>query len=479
MDGFNGTVFAYGQTGAGKTHTMEGNLDEPETRGIIPNSFQFIFDRVGTLENKKFLVRGSYLEIYNEEIRDLLGRDPTKSLDLKESVDSGVYVKDLTSPVVNSAAQIDQLMQMGKKSRSVGATAMNAGSSRSHAIFTVVVECQSEGIDGQDHFCMGKLNLVDLAGSERQSKTQATGQRLKEATKINLSLSALGNVISALVDGKSKHIPYRDSKLTRLLQDSLGGNTKTVMIANCGPADYNYDETLTTLRYANRAKSIKNKPKINEDPKDAMLREMQEELVRLRAQLDGGDDMVMVDGVAQPRAQMKVEKVVKEVLVKEVKTVTRVDGVTEEELKAAKDAAAEAKETFEKKAMADLKGTMAMTEEAKRKKKELEDRVRLTKEQSDEKKRRDAETQSRIEEIKDKLMVGGKMMDRAAQDEVKLRLAKAELEERKRQEIKLARELAAKESSALDIEDRFSNLQEEVCGLPVRFSFYFLRAANT
>merc|ERR1719160_2392193 len=132
---------------------------------------------------------------------------------------------------------------------------------------------------------MGKLNLVDLAGSERQSKTQATGDRLKEATKINLSLSALGNCISALVDPKIGHTPYRDSKLTRLLQDSLGGNAKTVMIANMGPADYNYDESLNTLRYANRAKSIKNKPKINEDPKDAMLREFQEEIQRLKQEL--------------------------------------------------------------------------------------------------------------------------------------------------------------------------------------------------
>merc|ERR1711884_638203 len=130
------------------------------------------------------------------------------------------------------------------------------------------------------------LNLVDLAGSERQSKTQATGDRLREANKINLSLSALGNVISALVDGKSKHIPYRDSKLTRLLQDSLGGNTKTMMVACLSPADNNYDETISTLRYANRAKNIKNKPKINEDPKDAMLREYQEEIDKLKAMLE-------------------------------------------------------------------------------------------------------------------------------------------------------------------------------------------------
>merc|ERR1712008_636261 len=138
---------------------------------------------------------------------------------------------------------------------------------------------QTTGSD--QHIRKGKLNLVDLAGSERQAKTQATGDRLKEATKINLSLSALGNVISALVDGKSSHIPYRDSKLTRLLQDSLGGNARTVMVANLGPASYNYEESVTTLRFANRAKNIKNKPRINEDPKDALLREFQQEIARL------------------------------------------------------------------------------------------------------------------------------------------------------------------------------------------------------
>ena len=160
--------------------------------------------------------------------------------------------------------------------------------SRSHSIFTVYCERMDTSVPSADpnkagNIRKGKLNLVDLAGSERQAKTGATGDRLKEATKINLSLSALGNVISALVDGKSKHIPYRDSKLTRLLQDSLGGNTKTLMVACLSPADNNYDESLSTLRYANRAKNIKNKPKVNEDPKDALLREYQEEINRLRA----------------------------------------------------------------------------------------------------------------------------------------------------------------------------------------------------
>ena len=143
-------------------------------------------------------------------------------------------------------------------------------------------------IQKKQRFKAGKLNLVDLAGSERQSKTQATGIRLKEATKINMSLSALGNVISALVDARQQHIPYRDSKLTRLLQDSLGGNTKTVMIAAISPADYNLDETLSTLRYASRAKSIKNKPRVNEDPKDALLKQYEDEIKRLKAMLEAG-----------------------------------------------------------------------------------------------------------------------------------------------------------------------------------------------
>ena len=149
---------------------------------------------------------------------------------------------------------------------------MNKDSSRSHSIFTIYIETSETGPTGETTFKVGKMNLVDLAGSERQSKTHATGERLKEANQINLSLSALGNVISALVDGKSKHIPYRTSKLTRLLQDSLGGNTKTVMIAALSPADYNFDETLSTLRYASRAKNIQNKPTVNEDPKDALLK---------------------------------------------------------------------------------------------------------------------------------------------------------------------------------------------------------------
>lgn len=216
-------------------------------------------------------------------------------LQLKEIPNEGVVVQGLSTHPVHNIQECEKLLKIGSKNRIVGSTLMNQNSSRSHSIFTINVEqmnhdsCLNQLECPNDvktqHIKRGKLNLVDLAGSERQAKTGATGDRLKEATKINLSLSALGNVISALVDGKSKHIPYRDSKLTRLLQDSLGGNTKTLMIACVSPADNNYDETLSTLRYANRAKNICNKPTINEDPKEAMLRKYQEEIQRLKEML--------------------------------------------------------------------------------------------------------------------------------------------------------------------------------------------------
>ena len=308
LEGYNGTIFAYGQTGCGKTHTMMGSYESEETQGIIPKAFNHIFGCIGSSEDgKKFLVRCSYLEIYNESILDLLGKDNKKKLDVKEDKDKGIYVKGLTSVIVKSIPEIEKTMIAGTKNRKVGETAMNKDSSRSHSIFTIYIETAEDDPDGNQRFKVGKLNLVDLAGSERQSKTNASGDRLKEAQKINLSLSALGNVISALVDGRSTHIPYRDSKLTRLLQDSLGGNTKTVMIAAVSPADYNYDETLSTLRYASRAKNIKNKPKVNQDPKDALLRQYEDEIKMLKDALlkmsqnggSAGDASAMLNNLAK------------------------------------------------------------------------------------------------------------------------------------------------------------------------------------
>lgn len=299
-EGYNGTIFAYGQTGSGKSFSMQGVSDPPAQRGIIPRAFEHIFESIQCAENTKFLVRASYLEIYNEEIRDLLGEDTKQKLEVKEHPDKGVYVRALSQHTVHSVGECEKIMDTGWRNRSVGYTLMNKDSSRSHSIFTITIEICGTDENGEDHLRAGKLNLVDLAGSERQSKTGATGERLKEATKINLSLSALGNVISALVDGKSKHIPYRDSKLTRLLQDSLGGNTKTLMVACLSPADNNYDETLSTLRYANRAKNIKNKPRINEDPKDALLREYQEEIKKLKTMLSEQSDIKEPPALQRP-----------------------------------------------------------------------------------------------------------------------------------------------------------------------------------
>eukprot|EP00911_Craspedida_sp_UC1_P000554 UC1_evm1s425 len=223
MEGFNGTIFAYGQTGTGKTFTMEGVRKVPALRGIIPNSFDHIFGEIDAAEGKQFLVRASYMEIYMEAIRDLLSKTQDRKLKLRNHPESGVYVEDLTSFVVKSVSDIEKVMRVGNNNRSVGVTDMNAHSSRSHAVFVIKVECSELGPDGKNHIRVGKLNLVDLAGSERQSKTNAEGQRFKEATKINQSLSCLGNVISQLVKGKGqRHISYRDSQLTWLLEDSLG-----------------------------------------------------------------------------------------------------------------------------------------------------------------------------------------------------------------------------------------------------------------
>ena len=234
MEGYNGTIFAYGQTGCGKTWTMEGSRQDPEQSGITPRCFRQIFASIAANEDpkKQFLVQASYLEIYNEEVKDLLADSKTR-LSIKEDSKRGIFVSGLSQHTVTSEEHITLLTEKGSKARTVGATLMYADSSRSHSIFMVRIETSEPDPSKSGDFLIkaGKLNLVDLAGSERQTKTQASGQRLKEATKINLSLSALGNVISALVAGKGRHIPYRDSQLTRLLQDSLGGNTKTVMMA--------------------------------------------------------------------------------------------------------------------------------------------------------------------------------------------------------------------------------------------------------
>lgn len=286
LQGYNGTVFAYGQTGAGKTTTIQGVRDNHDLRGVIPRSCEHIFSHVSQSTNQQYLIYVSYLQIYQEQMMDLLSPDSLHSCpEIKEHPETGVYVKNLTSVAVKNMTEMERLWNAGNGNKDRWITHMSMQSSRVHYIFTVTVECCEVNDDGEKHVRVGRLNLVDMAGSERQSKTEANEAKLKEATSISLSISPLGSVISALIDEKSKYVPYRNSKLTRLLKDSLGGTAKTVMVACISPASSNYNETISSLRYADRARNIKNRPKVNVDPKYALLLKYQEEIDRLKAEL--------------------------------------------------------------------------------------------------------------------------------------------------------------------------------------------------
>ncbi|XP_028816320.1 kinesin-like protein KIF13B isoform X3 [Denticeps clupeoides] len=297
FQGYNACIFAYGQTGSGKSYTMMGSVDQP---GLIPRLCSSLFERVvkEQREEESFTVEVSYMEIYNEKVRDLLDpKGSRQALRVREHKVLGPYVDGLSRLAVTSYKDIESLMSEGNKSRTVAATNMNEESSRSHAVFNIILthtlkDLQS-GTSGEK---VSKLSLVDLAGSERAAKTGAAGERLKEGSNINKSLTTLGLVISALADqgagkNKSKFVPYRDSVLTWLLKDSLGGNSRTAMVATVSPAADNYDETLSTLRYADRAKSIVNHAVVNEDPNARIIRELREEVEKLRDQLTEAESM--------------------------------------------------------------------------------------------------------------------------------------------------------------------------------------------
>ena len=304
FDGYNSTLFAYGQTGAGKSFSMVGY---GVNKGIIPIVCEEMFKAVekSNAENngKKYQVSVTMLEIYNEAIKDLLNLKVNKpgGLKVRTQPGRGVYVEDLTPIPVQSYPDIEKKMEEGTANRTVASTKMNATSSRAHTVFGISFTCITSAM-GQESSVTSNMNLVDLAGSERAESTGATGDRLKEGCAINASLSALGNVISALADiagGKKKvFVPYRNSALTRLLQDALGGNSRTIMIAALSPADVNYDETLGTLRYADRAKKIKNNVVKMENPQDKMIRMLKEENERLLAML-GGKALPMPVGGAE------------------------------------------------------------------------------------------------------------------------------------------------------------------------------------
>ncbi|XP_049428428.1 kinesin-like protein KIF16B isoform X1 [Epinephelus fuscoguttatus] len=307
FEGYNACVFAYGQTGSGKSYTMMGN---PGDAGLIPRFCEGLFSRISDAtrwDEASFRTEVSYLEIYNERVRDLLRRKSTQTYNLRvrEHPKDGPYVEDLSKHLVQNYSDVEELMEAGNINRTTASTGMNDVSSRSHAIFTINFT-QAKFDAEMPSETVSKIHLVDLAGSERADATGATGVRLKEGGNINKSLVTLGNVISALADmtqdgvntnlkKKSVFVPYRDSVLTWLLKDSLGGNSKTIMIATISPADVNYGETLSTLRYANRAKNIINKPTINEDSNVRLIRELRAEIARLKALLVQGNQIALLD----------------------------------------------------------------------------------------------------------------------------------------------------------------------------------------
>ncbi|XP_070597042.1 kinesin heavy chain [Erythrolamprus reginae] len=260
LAGYNGTIFAYGQTSSGKTHTMEGKIHDPQLMGIIPRIAQDIFNHIYSMdENLEFHIKVSYFEIYLDKIRDLL--DVTKTnLSVHEDKNRVPFVKGCTERFVSSPEEILDVIDEGKSNRHVAVTNMNEHSSRSHSIF--LINIKQENMETEQKLS-GKLYLVDLAGSEKVSKTGAEGAVLDEAKNINKSLSALGNVISALAEGTKSYVPYRDSKMTRILQDSLGGNCRTTMFICCSPSSYNDAETKSTLMFGQRAKTIKNTASVN------------------------------------------------------------------------------------------------------------------------------------------------------------------------------------------------------------------------
>ncbi|XP_067141654.1 centromere-associated protein E-like [Centruroides vittatus] len=283
MEGINGTIFAYGQTSSGKTYTMVGTRDNP---GIIFFTINSIFDTIENMPDREFLLRISYMEIYNEAISDLLSENTNQNLRIYENLDGQLCVQELKEVTVTNYDQIFQIWRQGEKNRHIDATCMNDKSSRSHTIFRMIIESRRRGDNLDDAVKVSHLNLVDLAGSERSGQTGATGERFKEGVHINKSLLMLGNIISRLSEGgEGQFVNFRDSKLTRILQNSLGGNTRTAIICTVTPASL--QQTQSTLLFANRAKCIRNDPVVNEVLTDAaMLKRCKKQIKQLNDELE-------------------------------------------------------------------------------------------------------------------------------------------------------------------------------------------------
>ena len=303
LEGYNCCVFAYGQTGAGKTYTMQGDLTNESHRGLMPRSLNYLFFMINEkMKNKdsesgesncEFIVKLTVIEIYNEIVYDLLAEEKRTRLNLREDIKKGVFLENVSEEIITSFYEAQKVIKKGLKNRHVGFTEANNESSRSHCVVTVHFESRrgmgQKSKDTQDQvnaFQYSKFNFVDLAGSERQKNTKAKGKRLKEGCNINKSLTILGSVINSLASKrKNKFVRYRDSKLTFLLKDSLGGNSKTVFIANVSPSAMYYVETLSTLLFAQRAKMIKNKAVINKDIKGGNIELLRAELAKAKLEL--------------------------------------------------------------------------------------------------------------------------------------------------------------------------------------------------
>ncbi|XP_039483816.1 kinesin-like protein unc-104 isoform X6 [Drosophila teissieri] len=366
FDGYNVCIFAYGQTGAGKSYTMMGRQEEQQ-EGIIPMICKDLFTRIQDTETDdlKYSVEVSYMEIYCERVRDLLNPKNKGNLRVREHPLLGPYVEDLSKLAVTDYQDIHDLIDEGNKARTVAATNMNETSSRSHAVFTIFfTQRRHDLMTNLTTEKVSKISLVDLAGSERADSTGAKGTRLKEGANINKSLTTLGKVISALAEVASKKkntkkadfIPYRDSALTWLLRENLGGNSKTAMIAAISPADINYDETLSTLRYADRAKQIVCKAVVNEDANAKLIRELKEEIQKLRDLLkaEGIEVQEGPDGkvVCEKRDANKDELTKSTVIKSPTKSRNRNGSTTEmavDQLQASEKLIAELNETWEEK----------------------------------------------------------------------------------------------------------------------------------
>ena len=308
LDGYNGTVLAYGQTSSGKTYTMQGEMSREETQGIIPRMISHVFNFIYKNEGTDFIIKVSMIEIYQEKIRDLFDTSRV-NLNIREDSIKGIYVDGCSERYVGCPGDVLNLLELGSANRAQAATNMNEHSSRSHSIFILTIN-QTNKKEGFSK--TGKLYLVDLAGSEKISKTGATGHTLEEAKIINKSLTTLGRVINNLTDGKSSHVPYRESKLTRVLQESLGGNSKTCLIITCSPSIYNESETLSTLRFGERAKKIKNKPKINKELSAAELQKLvdklKEDIKKANARITQLENFIRQNGLRVPESDYKKEE---------------------------------------------------------------------------------------------------------------------------------------------------------------------------